>query len=131
MKKVLFAALLLVLFLMLTLYHLLKPANNHVLKVQENIRVIAHFDESIIMGTTINTPISGVHSESIRNLLSHFKVKGLQAVYRNRYNQEGLLKQMPNKGKPKDDFLAWQEIIMSDNSFALELVNQLKKEKSD
>jgi subtilisin family serine protease len=37
---------------------------------------------------------------------------------------------MPNKGKPKDDFLAWQEIIMSDNSHASELVNQLKKENS-
>lgn len=130
MKKKLFASFLLVPFLALTFYYMLKPATIHVLEIQENIRVIVHFDESIIMGTTINTPISGIHSENIRKLLLHYKVKELKAVYRNRYNQKGLLKQMQNKGRPKNDFLAWQEIIMSNNNLASELVNQLNKENS-
>jgi subtilisin family serine protease len=107
-----------------------QPETKENSKSNENLRVIAKFDEKIIPGNTLITKTENIKSESIRKLLERFNVLELQVVFRNRYNNDGKLKKpMTDKSRNKIYLGGWQEILLADISKAAELVDLLKKEE--
>ncbi|MQY79163.1 MAG: S8 family serine peptidase [Bacteroidetes bacterium] len=105
-----------------------QPETKENLKSNETLRVIAKFDEKNVPGNTLITKMENIQSESIRKLFERFNVLELQAVFRNRYNNDGILKK-PMTDKNKIYLGGWQEIFLSDINQADELVDFLKKEE--
>ncbi|MDP2424616.1 MAG: S8 family serine peptidase, partial [Bacteroidales bacterium] len=128
MKKLIFTSLLIVICLFLPFNYYTKPATKSSVKVQENIRVIAHFNESLVEGNTITTQVRNIPSGSIRILFDHFKVLELKAVFLNRYNENGILKPVLHNFPQNETLKGWQEIIMEDHSRAADLIGLLSNE---
>ena len=99
------------------------------LKSNKNLRVIVKFSEKIIPDNTLITQIETIQSVRIRKLLKRFNVKELQSVFRNRYDNDGVLKPMTNKNRTPWKLSGWKEIVLADKSNAPELVDLLRKSK--
>jgi len=103
------------------------------IKSNKSLRVIAKFDKKTVPGNILITKTEYIQSENnqsenIRNLFEQFNVIEIQAVFRNRYTNDGILKEtIPNKSSIH--FGGWQELILSDISRAPELVDFLNKEE--
>ena len=99
------------------------------LETRENLRVIVKFNEMIIPDNTLITQTENIQSETIRELFKRFDVLQLQAVFRNRYNKDGVLKQRTDRNRIPDKLEGWKEIILADKSNASELIDLLRSEE--
>lgn len=90
MKKIIVFSVLISLCIAFTVFSVHRKSTANVLKSAENVRVIAHFDNRVISGTTFTVPTGSVKSKEVRELLEHYDVHRMQAVFRNRYNSLGL-----------------------------------------
>ena len=67
MRKVIYASLVIVVCLFTGYRYFTKPLTKSTIKVHENIRVIAYFNDSLVQGSTITTQVGSIRSESIRS----------------------------------------------------------------
>ena len=67
-----------------------------------------------------------MNSKNICNILRKYEVSKIQAVFRNRYTQDGKLKTGQNK---PTEFLSYRQILINDSFKANELAQILLKEK--
>jgi len=92
-------------------------------------RIIVNIDNEIF---TSNTEVSNVHtiqSERIKEIMKSFDIKTLRAVFRNRYDDNGVLKNSNiNTLKQFNDLNCWQEIIITDYGKTQEIIKILNKE---
>lgn len=105
-----------------------QPETKESLKSNEPLRVIAKFDKQTIPGNILITKTEYIQSKNIRKLFERFNVIELQAIFRNRYNSDGIFKKTMTD-KSRIHLGGWQEIFLSDISKAAELVEFLKKKK--
>lgn len=131
MKKLISFLLLIVTGLFIVFHVSAQPETKESIKSNEDLRIIAKFDEKIVPGITLITKTENIQSESIRKLFKQFDVLKLRAVFRNRYNNDGILKPMTDKSRNAGNLAGWQEILMhdKDKGKATKLVDSLKKEK--
>lgn len=112
MKKIIVFSILISLCIAFTVFSFQRKSTVNVSTSVENVRVIAHFDSSIISGTTFTVPTGSVKLKEVRELLEHYDVHRMQAVFRNRYNSLGLL-QTPVITNNNRYFLeGWQLILV-------------------
>jgi hypothetical protein len=68
---------------------LLNTKTNWLPNTSGNVKVIAHFDRSIISGTTLTNLTKELKSKKVRKLLERFNIEYTRAVFRNRYDSNG------------------------------------------
>ena len=129
MKDIIGFLVLISLCIVFTVFSVQRKSTMNVLKSVEYVRVIAHFDNSIISGTTFAVPTSSVKSQEIRELLEHYDVHKTQAIFHNRYNSLGLLQSPAIKNNNRYFLEGWQLILVEGKSKAEELVCLLKEQK--
>lgn len=113
----------------LTVILVQRESTINVSKPVETVRVIAHFDSSVISGTTFTVPVGSVKSKEVRELLENYDIQKTQAIFRDRYNSLGLL-QTPVNMKSNRHFLeGWQLILVQGKAKAEELACLLKEQK--
>ena len=62
---------------------------------KEQYRIIAKIDTKIVSNNTLTVKTGAIKSFDIQELFKRFKVKKIHSVFRNRYNDEGKLKNLP------------------------------------
>ncbi len=89
-------------------------------------RVIVKFDKEIFSSNTEITNVQEIQSESIKEVMEYFSVKTVRAVFRNRYDNNGILKTTIAKTVEQlNDLNCWQEIIMTNITKSQELIEML------
>ena len=124
MKRIIYFSITMVsLFFGAILFYTIQSNIKH--ETDDRMRIIVNLDTAIISGNILTTQTSNIKQKNIRELFKQFNVQKIQAVYRNRYNKIGKIK--PGINTESTDI--WQQIIMSDNRKAAELITLLKNEK--
>lgn len=90
-----------------------------------NFKLIAHFEEGVVSDTTLYSTIDAIQNKNIRKLLRTYGVVKLKAAFTNRYDTAGFLKPNTKSLLPG----VWQQVILSDNHKAEDLIARLKNEK--
>lgn len=93
-------------------------------------RLIVKFDNEIFKSSTEFTNVQNIQSDRIKEIMELYNVKTLQAVFRNRYDDNGNLKNTNiTSSEQFSDLNCWQEIIIPDFNHSEEVVNILNNEK--
>lgn len=110
-------------------YLFLKPETKSKPVSVEYFSVITHFDKSTISGANFTTLTNNIQSPEIREVLQQFNINHTQAVFRNRYDSQGILNPLFNKNDKEHFIEGWQKFVIDDKVKAEKLVKLLKNEK--
>lgn len=110
-------------------YLFLKPETKSKPVSVEYFSVITHFDKSTISGANFTTFTKNIKSPEIREVLQRFNINHTQAVFRNRYDSQGILNPLFNKNDKEHFIEGWQKFVIDDKIKAEKLVKLLKNEK--
>lgn len=92
---------------------------------KEQYRVIAKIDTNIVSNNTLITKTEAIKSPEIEKLFKRFKVKEIQSVFRNRYNDEGKLKNL----NTRYSLSGWYQIMFPQEKSTHEFIRLLKKKE--
>lgn len=106
---------------------LLNTKTNWLPNTSGNVKVIAHFDRSIISGTTLTNLTKELKSKKVRKLLERFNIEYTRAVFRNRYDSNGEMLNSLSKMKNLHFLEGWQEIRIAKKK-STRFVSLLKKQ---
>ena len=128
MKSTILVSTILVISLITTilLHSLSQSENEKVVKFNNNFRLIVKFENNIDNGKYLDLEPDKLNSIGISKILKQYGVNKIQAVYRNRYSESGMLKSDQFK---RIDSLSYRRIIINDPFKANELAQLLANEK--
>lgn len=92
---------------------------------KEQYRVIAKIDTNIVSNNKLVTKMEAIKSPEIKKLFRRFKVKEIQSVFRNRYDENGKLKNINNRY----NLSGWYQIMFPEEENTREFIHLLKKKE--
>jgi subtilisin family serine protease len=92
---------------------------------KEQYRIIAKIDTKIVSNNTLTVKTGAIKSFDIQELFKRFKVKKIQSVFRNRYNDEGKLKNL----NTRYSLSGWYQIMFPQEENTHEFIHLLKKKE--
>ena len=93
-------------------------------------RILVKFENENFTSNTEFTEVRNIQSDRIKEILELYNVKTLRAVFRNRYDSDGILKiTYSNSSELNNNMNCWQEIILTDFCKSKDIVQTLSNEE--
>ncbi|MGC9345088.1 MAG: hypothetical protein ACP5E3_20455, partial [Bacteroidales bacterium] len=128
MKK-LYLSLTIVLPVLILFFHVfLQQVRENFPDRSESFRLIIKFDDGVTKPDKLILTFDDLESGRIKEIFKQYDIAQLHAVFRNRYDDRGDIKELPISFSSKE-LLSYRQIIMSDKSMAEKLANLLKNEE--
>jgi len=92
---------------------------------KQHYRIIAKIDTNIVSTNSLITKAEAIKSPEIKKLFKRYNVKEIHSVFRNRYVDEGKIK---NNNK-RYNLLGWFQIMLPEKENTSEFIHLIKKEE--